>query len=323
MGSLHVRLYLLLGVFFAIVFGLVTAAGTAMGIDSMSVYFFMALFFTFMQYMIGPKIIEWSMGVKYVQRSDNPRLFQMIEDLAAKAGIPMPRVGVSQMGIPNAFAFGRSMRDGRVCVTSGIMDMLEDHELRAVLGHEISHLKNRDVLFVTLLSVVPTVLYYVARHLMFYGGDSGRRRDRGGGGNAALIGLAALLLYFVTNLLVLYASRIREYFADKGSVELGNSPQNLASALFKLVYGCARLPKGSLQQAEGMKAFFINDPSRSLKEIHDLSEIDRDGSGSIDMAELQALKSKTVKLSFSERLMETFSTHPNMVTRIKALSEHR
>lgn len=319
MGSLHLRLYMLLAVFFGIVFMLVTAAGEAAGINNVSFYFSIALFFTFIQYMLGPKMIEWSMGVKYIDRAGNPALFRMVEELATKANIPMPRVGISSMGIPNAFAFGRSARDGRVCVTEGILNLLDEKELRAVLGHEVSHLKNRDVLFVTLLSVVPLVLYYIARHLMFYGD----RRSRDRGGNTALIGLAALILYFITNLLVLYASRIREYFADKGSIALGNSPHALASALYKLVYGAARLPKETLYEAQGLKAFFLNDPSRAVKEINDLSQIDMDKSGTLDARELQALRNAPVKVSFGDRLMEILSTHPNMLSRIKALSEQK
>lgn len=319
MGNLQLKLYMLLGIFFAIIFGLISAAGYAMGVENVYFYFFIALFFTFIQYMIGPKMIEWSMRVKYIDRAGNPQLYRMVEELSTKAGIPMPRIGISNIGIPNAFAFGRSMGDGRVCVTEGILNLLDEKELRAVLGHEISHIKNRDVLFVTLLSVVPLVLYYVARTLMFGGS---RRRDKDSGGTA-LIGFGVLILYFITNLLVLYASRIREYFADKGSVELGNPPQYLASALYKLVCGAARLPKETVHEAEGVKAFFLNDPSRSLKEIQSLSELDMDKSGTIDANELQALKSKSVKVSFADRLMETFSTHPNMLTRIKALSEYR
>ena len=172
--------------------------------------------------MIGPKMVEWSMGVRYLKKEDAPELFRTVEDLSRKAGIPVPRIGVSAIPIPNAFAFGRSLSDGRICVTKGIMDLLDKDELKAVLGHEMTHLKSRDVLFITLLSVIPLLLYRVFWHLTFYGSYSRRRESSSG--YAVLIGIAAFLFYFITNLLVLYASRIREYFADKGSVALGNSP---------------------------------------------------------------------------------------------------
>jgi heat shock protein HtpX len=135
-----------------------------------------------------------------------------------------------------------------------------------------------------------------------------------------LIGLAAFIFYFITNLLVLYASRIREYFADKGSVALGNQPANLASSLYKLVYGSARIDKESLKEVEGLKAFFVNDPSQALNEIRELKQLDLDNSGTLDPYELAHLRTKKVRLNFGDRLLELLSTHPNMLKRIKRLS---
>jgi heat shock protein HtpX len=258
------------------------------------------------------------MRVRYIKKEEHPRLHQMVESLASRANIPMPKIGIAQISLPNAFAFGRGLSDGRVCVTEGILKLLNDEELKAVLGHELSHLKNRDVLTITLLSVIPMIMYRIAWNFLFYG----RRRDERGG-NTALIGLAAFLFYFITNLLVLYASRIREYFADKGSVELGNQPASLASSLYKLVYGSARMNKESLKEVEGLKAFFVNDPSQALNEIKELSQLDLDKSGEIDSYELAALKSKKIELNFGDRLLEALSTHPNMLKRIKRLSEYR
>jgi heat shock protein HtpX len=243
----------------------------------------------------------------------------MVEALARKANIPTPRIGISYINIPNAFAFGRGLRDGRVCVTKGIMDLLSEDELKAVLGHELSHLKNRDVLFITLLSVIPVILYRLFIQLSWYGSYS-RRRDSGG--YAALIGLAAFLFYFITNLLVLYASRIREYFADKGSVNLGNSPSVMATALYKLVYGAAKTPKEQLKQVEGLKAFFLNDLSKARAEINELAQLDLDRSGGIDPYELRSLAQKQIRLTFADKAMEFLSTHPNMLKRIKQLSQY-
>ena len=137
----------------------------------------------------------------------------------------------------------------------------------------------------------------------------------------SLFGLRAFLLYFITNLLVLYGSRIREYYADLGSVRLGNMPHHLATALYKLVYGNARLRNSDeLKRVEGVKAFFLNYPSRAWNEIRELSQIDLDMSGTIDYDELLALRQKQVRLKTSEKMMELFTTHPNMLKRIKHLS---
>jgi len=311
-------MWLLVAVLFSFIYAIITIIGTQfLHVSGFTFYVVLAALMMLIQYLIGPKIVEWSMRVKYVKRQDYPRLFQMVEGLSRRANIPMPRVCVAQIALPNAFAFGRGLKDGRVCVTEGILELLDDGELKAVLGHELSHLKNRDVLTITILSVIPMIMYRIAWHFLFFS----RSRDNRGG-NTVLIGMAAFLFYFITNLLVLYASRIREYFADKGSIELGNSPANLASSLYKLVYGSARMSKGSLKEVEGLKAFFVNDPSRAASEIRDLSGLDLNKDGSVDPLELLQLKNRKVGLNFSDRMLELLSTHPNMLKRIKRLSEY-
>lgn len=314
---LQLRMYLVLAVLFGIVYAVISWISYAAGITNFYFYIGLSLVMMLIQYMIGPKIVEWSMHVRYIKKEENPRLFDMVSGLAMRANIPMPKIGIAQIEIPNAFAFGRSVRDGRVCVTQGILRLLNDEELKAVLGHELSHLKNRDVLTITILSVIPMIMYRIAWQFLFFG----NRRDEKSG-NAALIGLAAFLFYFLTNLLVLYASRIREYFADRGSVLLGNNPASLASSLYKLAYGSARMSKESLKETEGLKAFFINDPSRGLQEIKDLRQLDLGKNGIIDSAELDQLRAKNIKLNFGDKLMEILSTHPNMLKRIKRLSSY-
>lgn len=317
MFTLKLRMYLLWIAMFAICYAIVSMLSHfVFGITDFNFYLILSLVMMFIQYMIGPKLVEWSMQVKYVKEQDYPELFSMIRNLSQMAHLPMPKIGISEISLPNAFAFGRWKKDGRICVTRGVLNLLDREELRAVLGHEMTHLKNQDVATITLLSVIPMVLYRIAWSTMYYRGS----RDRRDGANAALIGMLAFLFYFITNLLVLYASRIREYFADRGSVSLGNSAHYLASALYKLVYGSARTSKEALQQVEGLKAFFVNDPSAALREIRELKVLDRDHSGSIDASELMVLRNKQIRVSFGEKLMELLSTHPNMLKRIKQLS---
>jgi heat shock protein HtpX len=310
---LRIRLWLLMTVLFGIMYALVAVVASLLGITSFLFYGIAAFGFILLQYMIGPSIVGWSMKVKYVSEKEEPELHKMIEELAKEAGIPKPRVGISQIPIPNAFAFGRWKSDGRVCVTQGILNLLNKHELRAVLGHEMSHLKHRDVVIITLLSVIPMICWIAARGALWSSGD---RR-----GNAAVIGIFAFILYFVTNLLILYASRIREYYADAGSVSLKNEPHYLASALYKLVKGSARIPRAQLKQAEGMKAFFANDVSRAHDDVLNLTELDIDKSGTLEEHEIAILKGKHIKLNTLDKLMEIMSTHPNMLKRIKVLAE--
>lgn len=312
MFGLKVRLYLLIALMFGIVYAITVVLIPG---RTFAFYALLATFFLFLQYFLSPAMVEIAMRVRYVSEEEYPDLHRMVEELARKAGIPKPRVGVSDLPIPNAFAFGRSIKDGRVVVTEEIMRLLTKEELKAVLGHEISHLKHRDVVVITMLSLVPMICWYIAWSFMWGFGDE---RERGYG---VIIGMIAFFLYFITNLLVLYASRVREYYADYGSVELGNPPHHLASALYKLVYGTASIPKEYLRPMEGFKAFFLNDPSKAYREIYDLKQIDLDMSGSIEREELLWLKNKEIKLSFTDKLMELLSTHPNMLERIKFLSK--
>jgi heat shock protein HtpX len=310
---LKLRLYLVMTLLFGIIYGLlVIVAGIFNMGGTFYIYAILASVMMFIQYMIGPKIVEWSMGVKYMTEAQAPALHKMVTELARDAKIPKPRICIAATKLPNAFAFGRWASDGRVCVTEGIMNLLNEKELRAVLAHEISHLKNRDVVVITMISVIPMICWYLAWSFMFSGG-----RDRG---NQVIIGIAAMVIYFISNLLVLYVSRIREYYADEGSVKLGNPPHYLASALYKLVYGSARFPKDALKKVEGMKAFFVSDPSRASYEIKELSQLDLDRSGTIDQNELMALRSRPIKVSGTDKFMEMFSTHPNMLKRIQRLS---
>lgn len=315
---LQTRMFLLVAVLFGILYGVIVAIGNLMGAGSAVSYIVLAFVFLGIQYLIGPYLVGWTMKIKWVSEKEAPELHQMVTELADKAGLPKPRVGISQLSIPNAFAFGRTQRDGRICVTQGIINILSRDELKAVLGHEMSHIKHRDMAIITLISVIPMILYWLAYSLMWGGALGGRRQ---GGSYAALIGFGAFLLYFLTNLLVLYGSRIREYYADLGSVRLGNSPHHMATALYKLVHGSARFKDSrELKQAESIRAFFVNDPARAWYEVRELAQIDRDMSGTIDYDELADIRKKEVRLGTADKLMELFTTHPNMLKRIKHLS---
>jgi len=320
--GLQIKMWLLVVLMFGILYGVITGIGSYLGAGGMGAYLVLAFLFIGFQYLIGPSMVSMMMRVRWVSEKEEPELHQMVKELAERAQIPKPKVGISQISIPNAFAFGRTIRDGRVCITQGIQRLLSKDELKAVLGHEISHLRHRDMMIITLLSVVPLILYWLAWRLM-WGGMFDRRGE--GGGYAALIGLVAFLLYFLTNLLVLYGSRIREYYADQGSIRIGNSPHRLASALYKLVYSSAQLRrnvrgKEELRRVEGVRAFFLNDVARAHNEIRELREVDRDLSGTIDENELLALRAKKIKVSGTEKMMELFTTHPSMLKRIKHLA---
>ena len=322
---LKFRMYILTLVMFAILYAVIVGVGTWMGVGSALFYLIAAILVVGIQYLISPFIVGLTMRIRWVTAAEEPKLQAMIADLADRADLPMPKIGISEMTLPNAFAFGRSQRDGRVCVTRGILSLLSDDELKAVLGHEMAHIKHRDMAIMTLLSVIPMILYWVALNTMWGGMLGGDNRDsKSGGGNASIvIGIIAFILYFVTNLLVLYGSRIREYYADKASVQLGNQPHLLASALYKLAAGDARL-KGQpeMKRASAVKAFFINDPSQAWNEVREIAQIDENHDGRISQDDLMALRQKNIKVGFWGKVGELFMTHPNMLKRIHTLSTY-
>lgn len=322
--GLQIRMYLLIAVMFGMLYAVIVGIGTAIGMGSGLSYIILAALFVGIQYLISPSLVGWTMRVKWVSEKEEPELHRMVAELAEEAHLPKPRVGISQLNIPNAFAYGRTQKDGRICVTQGILRLLDKDELRAVLGHEMSHIRHRDMAVITLLSVIPMILYWIAWSTM-WGGFAGRSRS--GSGYAALVGVGAFALYFVANLLVLYGSRIREYYADKGSVQLGNRPYYLASALYKLAYVNARskdmkYQKEELKQVKGAKAFFVNDPLQAYNELLEISQIDRNKDGAIDQNELLTVRQMKVRLSFGQKVLEVFTTHPNMLKRVKQLSTY-
>ncbi|MGZ7043408.1 MAG: zinc metalloprotease HtpX [Methanobacterium sp.] len=312
--KLKLRLWLATILLFGLLYAIITAIAYYFGFRGPFAFAIFAFVIIFIQYLIGPKMVEATMRVRYVSEAEAPRLHQIVEDLAVKADIPKPRIGISETGVPNAFAFGKSKGDGRICVTRGILNLLNEQELKAVLGHEMSHINHSDMIVMTLISVVPLICYYIFISTLF--SDGGNRE-----GGAAIIGIGALVAYFIGNLIVLFVSRIREYYADEGSVELGNQPNYLASALYKLVYGSATANKDELKEVEGLKAFFVNDISDAGNEIDDLKSMDLDMDGSISESELAQIKYTKTRVGTGAKIMEIFSTHPNMVKRIKRLAE--
>jgi heat shock protein HtpX len=311
--SLKLRLFLATIFLFGILYVIIMLISSYFGFGGPLLFAVFGIIVVFIQYLIGPKMVETMMHVHYVSEQEAPNLHAMVEDLAMKAGISKPKVGVAEINVPNAFAFGRSKGDARICVTRGILNLLDNEELEAVLGHEMSHVRHSDMAVMTLISVVPLICYYIFISTLFSG-----RNNNGGG---AIIGIAALGAYLVGQLLVLFVSRSREYYADQGSIELGGKPHKLASALYKLVYGSATANKDEVKEVEGLKAFFVNDISDAGNEINDLQQLDVDMNGIISEEELSRLRYSDTRISTGQSIMELLSTHPNMVKRVKRLSE--
>jgi heat shock protein HtpX len=211
------------------------------------------------QLWLSDKMVLYSMRAKVVSETDAPRLHAMVAELAQGAGIPKPRVAVTQMSAPNAFATGRSVKSATVAVTTGLVDLLDERQLRAVLAHEISHIRTRDVVVMTYASffsmVAATLMSWLFWSSLF--GGMGRRRNDGSGNAMMVVYLVTIIVWFVSQLLVAALSRYREYAADRGAALLTRRPQDLASALQRIHGGLSGVPRTDLRKAESANAFFI------------------------------------------------------------------
>jgi heat shock protein HtpX len=226
------------------------------------------------QYYLSDRIVLASMGARVVSERQAPDLHAMVAHVAQLADVPKPQVAISPAGIPNAFATGRSPRHAVVCVTRGIMDRLDDQELEAVLAHEITHVKNRDMMVITFVSFFATAAAMIFQNGFFFmggfGGGFGGGRGRGrGNDNFLYIMIASVLVWVVSFFLIRAISRYREYAADRGSGILTGRPSELMSALTKIADTNRRIPDRDLRQVEALSAFFIV-PAVSRSSIQEL-----------------------------------------------------
>jgi heat shock protein HtpX len=214
----------------------------------------------FGQYWFSDKIAMASMGARVVTPDEEPQLHAMIDRLCVLANMPKPRVGVSQVQMPNAFATGRNPKHSVVVVTEGIRQRLDDEELEAVLAHELSHVAHRDVAVMTVASSLGMIAGLISRMAMWGAMLGGGRRDDNNQ-NAFMMQLIVMVVsfavYVVSFLLTMSLSRYRELSADRTGAILIGKPSALASALTKVTGDMARIPNNDLRRVEGMNAFFF------------------------------------------------------------------
>jgi len=219
---------------------------------------FFAGIMLFAQYYYSDKMVLYSTGARIVSESEAPQLHGIISRLCIEADLPKPRVAIVESSIPNAFATGRSPKKAVVAVTTSLLQRLNQNELEAVLAHELTHVKNRDVMVLTIASFFSTIAFFLVRYLIFFGG--GNRRE---GGSIMLAWLASIVVWIISSLLIRALSRYREFAADRGSAVITGHPSHLVSALLKISGAMERVPTDDLRKAEGMNAFYIIPISRS------------------------------------------------------------
>jgi heat shock protein HtpX len=243
------------------------------------------------QWYFSDKMVLWFAGAKIVSRDQLPQVHEIVEKLVQRSNLPKPKVAVVNSRMPNAFATGKSHKSSVVAVTTGLLDILDYDELEAVIGHELSHVKSRDVLVLTLASIFSVVASFLMRYAMFGamfgGGYGGGHRSRNNAGGAMLIMiLVAVVTWIVSFIITRAISRYREYAADRGSAQMTGKPMELASALTKISGSMhTKVPQQHSQRFQSLNAFFI----------------------------IPAFSSNT--------LVNLFSTHPPVEKRIQKLKE--
>jgi len=209
----------------------------------------MALIFAgamnFISYWFSDKIVLKMYGAKEVSANDDPELYGIIQDLAGRGGLPMPKVYIIPEESPNAFATGRNPEHAAVAVTAGIRRLLNKRELAGVLGHELTHVKNRDILISSIAATLAGAISYLAQMAQWaaiFGG--GRSRDDEGGGGGGIFGLLFMMIVapMAAMLIQMAVSRSREYMADAGGAKISGDPLALAGALRKLHMGAQNIP---------------------------------------------------------------------------------
>jgi heat shock protein HtpX len=300
--TMSLTVFLLFGFLFAILAGV----GYYFGISGWLIVSF-AIILVFLQWLVAPKIIWWSTNMRLLKTNEYPWLWKTVKVLCKKNKVPIPKLAIVRSGAPNAFVFGRTPSSAVLAVTQGLLNTLNKDEVKAVVAHEVGHIKHKDMIVMTVVGAIPVILYFIARFLVFQ-----PRRDERRGSGAILVGIAAFILYFITNLLVLALSRLREYYSDHFSA-VNTKPSSLASALAKITYG---LGTSSDKGNEAVRAFYIADPLTATREISMFSSEYSD----FEIGESELKKAiEWEKKNPLARIGEFFSTHPLTYKRILAL----
>ncbi len=286
---------------------------------------FATLLFLLLQYLIGPAVVKGSTHLRYLKPGDNPWLESITEELTKKSGVRMPKIAIVPDDTPNAFIFGRTAGDATLAVHEGLLKELNKEEVRAVVGHELGHIKHKDYLVMTMLSALPLLAYWISWGTFEAArwSNVGNSRDKKEGGLKAALFIVALIsyaVYIVTLLCVMGLSRLREHYSDSYSAYITGEPGQLQSALAKITYGLSLSPKPT----SGARAFYIGDPAMAKREFQRIvdrkNSYDLDRDGVLDERELQLAMEKEAKSTWTT-INTWFSTHPPTFRRILLLQE--
>jgi heat shock protein HtpX len=222
------------------------------------------------QYFTADKLALSSMGAHEVTAAEEPELVGTIERLCIQANLPMPRVAVADTPMPNAFAVGRSPSSATVCATTGLLALLNPAELEGVLAHELTHIANHDVMYMTIASFFASVAAFIVQFGLFFGGGFGGSDRDDNNPSFAIVVLVSGLVYVISYLLLQALSRYREFAADRGSAIITARPSALSSALLKISGQMDQIPQRDLRAASGELAAFYIFPPRAKAAVGNL-----------------------------------------------------
>lgn len=288
-----------------------------MGVFNLYTLTAVVVIFNIAQWLFAPYIINRLYGVRPFEEGESPELHRMIGELSERSGIRTPRLMFSKIPIPNAFAYGSPLTGNHVAVTQGLLSSLEAEEVEAVIGHELGHIKHRDVQVMMFISLLPSLFYMVARSTMFSRYSSRDRRDTGG---LAALGSISMLIYFFLLLFNLNLSRLREYYADQHAASIvHDGARKLSEGLAKISTSTWKIQQGSRRNMglSGFKTLFISDPDRAGRDAVDINQM-RYGGRDEDL--VRSVIGQRVSTFAS--IAEIFSTHPNIVKRLRALNPY-
>jgi len=306
----------------AVIFGLTTLVFSAVmlyvGYFSIITVGMLVIFLNIGQWLLSPYLVGAIYRVKELKESDNPKLHQLITELSKKSKIKKPQLMLAQIPLPNAFAYGSPLTGNRVAITQGLLSNLDEGEVEAVIGHELGHLKHRDVQVMMAVSFLPSLFYYIGYTMMLSGIFGGNRRNEGGGNNA-LIGIAFMVFSWILTLFTLYLSRLREYYADRHSASIvENGAEKLSTGLVTIVEASKhtnRANKNQTKNNSAYKSLFIVDPNRAntdAEKVHTSQTTNKKD---------RLKETLSRQPTSSDRFMEILSTHPNIIKRLRALQE--
>jgi heat shock protein HtpX len=286
----------------------------AAGAFSLTTLIPIVLIFNVLQWLMAPRMIDAFYRVHKASESELPSIHRVVNELSQKCEISKPTLMIADMPIPNAFAYGSPLTGNRIAVTTGLLKTLDIDEVEAVVGHEFGHIKHKDVQAMMFVSVLPSIFYYLGYSSMF----AGRTNSRENGNQLAIIGSLSMFAYFALTLLSLYFSRLREYYADQFSVaNVENGSMKLSTALAGIVHSSNRMTRVMNVQAFGQfKALFITDPVSTESSDAVMTKMSYSTSNKQFADELLAKEVTPV-----DNLLEAFSTHPNIVKRLRALQK--